>query len=158
MELCSMLCASLDGRGIWGRKDTCICMAESLHSSPETITTVIPQYKNKNLKFGGKKPKTNKHKNVCVYTHLLNLLCYWGNRSKELPLIPNTTCKAICFSTYLYPLLVPPPLQKTSQSLHRSYGNHPLSPFQRPGSNNLISPFCTQTSSPILKKITTQPF
>ena len=25
-ELCSMLCGSLDGRGVWGRMDTCICM------------------------------------------------------------------------------------------------------------------------------------
>ena len=25
MELCSMLCGSLDRRGVWGRKDTCIC-------------------------------------------------------------------------------------------------------------------------------------
>ena len=24
MELCSMLCGSLDGRGFWGRMDTCI--------------------------------------------------------------------------------------------------------------------------------------
>ena len=29
-ELWSMLCCSLDGRGVWGRMDTCICMAESL--------------------------------------------------------------------------------------------------------------------------------
>ena len=29
-ELCSMLCGSLDGRGVWGRIDTCIWMAESL--------------------------------------------------------------------------------------------------------------------------------
>ena len=27
-ELSSMLCGSLDGRGVWGRMDTCICMAE----------------------------------------------------------------------------------------------------------------------------------
>ena len=41
-ELCSMLCGSLDGREVWGRMDTCICicMAESLCSSPETITTL----------------------------------------------------------------------------------------------------------------------
>ena len=26
MELCSMLCGSLDGRGVWERMDTCICM------------------------------------------------------------------------------------------------------------------------------------
>ena len=30
MELCSMLCASLHGRGFWGSMDTCTCMAESL--------------------------------------------------------------------------------------------------------------------------------
>ena len=44
MELYSMLCASLDGRGVWGRMDTCVCMADSLHYSPETITTLIVGY------------------------------------------------------------------------------------------------------------------
>ena len=28
MELCSMLCASLEGKGGWGRMDTCIYMAD----------------------------------------------------------------------------------------------------------------------------------
>ena len=42
--LCSMLCASLDGRGAWGRMDTCICVTESLHCSPETITTLLIGY------------------------------------------------------------------------------------------------------------------
>ena len=37
MELCSKLCSSLDGMGVRGRMDTCICMAESLFCSPETI-------------------------------------------------------------------------------------------------------------------------
>ena len=45
MELCSMLCASLDGRGVWGRMDTCICMAESFWCSPKTITTLLISYK-----------------------------------------------------------------------------------------------------------------
>ena len=53
-ELCSVLCGSLDGRGFEGRVDACICMAESFHHSPETITTLlmgyIPQYKIKNSK------------------------------------------------------------------------------------------------------------
>ena len=31
-----MFCGSLDGRGVWGRVDT--CMTESLPCSPETIT------------------------------------------------------------------------------------------------------------------------
>ena len=37
-ELCSVLCGSLDGRGVWARMDTCICMAESLPCPPETIS------------------------------------------------------------------------------------------------------------------------
>ena len=36
-ELCSVLCGSLDGRGVWRRRDTCTCMAESLCCLPETI-------------------------------------------------------------------------------------------------------------------------
>ena len=34
-ELYSMWCASLDGKGVWGRMDICICMAESLRYSPD---------------------------------------------------------------------------------------------------------------------------
>ena len=44
MELYSMFCASLDGRGIWGRMDTRICMADSLHYAPKTITTLLIGY------------------------------------------------------------------------------------------------------------------
>ena len=44
MELYSMLCGSLDGRGIYERMDTCACMAESLCCSPETITTFLINY------------------------------------------------------------------------------------------------------------------
>ena len=66
MELCSLLLASLDGRGVWRRMDTCIRMAESLCCPPEIITTLLigytsdmtettqqqqQQYKIKRLKF-----------------------------------------------------------------------------------------------------------
>ena len=37
-ERCLLLCGSLDGRGVWRRMDTCICMAESFCCPPETIT------------------------------------------------------------------------------------------------------------------------
>ena len=48
----SVLCGSLDGRGVWGRMDTCVCMAESLCCSPETITTLLIDYTPKqNKKF-----------------------------------------------------------------------------------------------------------
>ena len=40
-ELCPMSCGSLDGRGVWGKKDACTRMAESLCSPPETMTTVL---------------------------------------------------------------------------------------------------------------------
>ena len=39
-----MLYASLDGRGIWGKMDTCICMTESLHYSPDAITALLIDY------------------------------------------------------------------------------------------------------------------
>jgi len=44
MELCLVLHDSLDGRGVWGRVDTCRCMAESLYCPPETIPTVLIGY------------------------------------------------------------------------------------------------------------------
>ena len=40
-ELCSVSRGSLDGRGVWGRMDTCTCMAESLHCAPKTILTLL---------------------------------------------------------------------------------------------------------------------
>ena len=55
MELWSILCDSPDGRGLQGRMDTCICMAESLHYSLETITTLLISYtsiQNKKFKKG----------------------------------------------------------------------------------------------------------
>ena len=41
---CLMSCSSLDGRGVWGRMDTCIHMAESLRYSTETIMTLLIGY------------------------------------------------------------------------------------------------------------------
>ena len=57
MELCSVLCVRLDGRGVWGRMDTCICMAESLHCLPETITTLLISYTPIQNALGVKKKK-----------------------------------------------------------------------------------------------------
>ena len=41
MELCLVFYDSLDGRGVWGRMDTCLCMTESLCYSAETTTTLL---------------------------------------------------------------------------------------------------------------------
>ena len=43
-KLSSMSCGSLDGKGVWGRMDTCIGMAESLCYSPEMTTTLLICY------------------------------------------------------------------------------------------------------------------
>ena len=32
---------SLVGRGVLGKMDTCVCMTESLCSSPKTVTTLL---------------------------------------------------------------------------------------------------------------------
>ena len=40
-ELCSVSYGSLDGRGVWRRMKTYICITESLHCSPETFTTLL---------------------------------------------------------------------------------------------------------------------
>jgi len=50
MELGSMLCGNLDGRGVWGRMATCVYMAESLHCSPETITPLFVNWLYPNTK------------------------------------------------------------------------------------------------------------
>ena len=57
MELCSMLCGSLNGKGVWGQMDTHIYVAESLRCSPETMITLLISYtpiQNKKLQNGGK--------------------------------------------------------------------------------------------------------
>ena len=68
-ELCLMSCGSLDGSGVWGRMDTCICMAESLSCSPETTTTLLigdPPIQNKKFKVQGEE-KCLGTKEACKY-------------------------------------------------------------------------------------------
>ena len=45
-----MLCGSLDGKGVWGRMDICVCMAESLCCSPEIITVLFVNWLYPNTK------------------------------------------------------------------------------------------------------------
>ena len=59
MELCSILCGGLDGREVWGRMDTCICLIESLCCPYETIIALLTGYtpvQNKKLKKSKTKP------------------------------------------------------------------------------------------------------
>ena len=61
MELCSRWCGSRAGREVWGRMDTRVYVAESLHCSPETITALLMGCTPvQNKKF------ERKHKNVQI--------------------------------------------------------------------------------------------
>ena len=56
-----MSCGSLDGRGVWGKMDTYVCMTESLWCPSESVTTLLIGYtpiQNKKLKK--KKGKSEK--------------------------------------------------------------------------------------------------
>ena len=75
-EPCSMLCNSLDMMGIWGRMDTCMCMAESFHCLPETITTLLNSYTPKQNVFGVKKIKLKK-KILCVCMYYILCVCIY---------------------------------------------------------------------------------
>ena len=44
MKLSSVLCGNLDEKGVWGRMDACIYMAEFLFYSSEFITTLLIVY------------------------------------------------------------------------------------------------------------------
>ena len=68
-ELCSMICARLDGSGVWGRMDTRICMAESLNRSPEAVTTLAIGYTPIQNVFGLKEKIKMKKKNLKKTQH-----------------------------------------------------------------------------------------
>ena len=56
-----MLYSSPDGRGVWGRMDTRICMAEPLGFPPETITALfVNQLYSIQLKIVKKKKEKEK--------------------------------------------------------------------------------------------------
>ena len=55
-----MLGGSLDGREVWGRMDTGICMAESLPCSPETIIVFLPGESHGQRSLAGYSPRGHK--------------------------------------------------------------------------------------------------
>ena len=65
-ELCSMLCGSLGGRGVWRGMGTRVCMAESLCCSPETITTLLISYMPIQSGFGVKNKRITEYLE-CAY-------------------------------------------------------------------------------------------
>ena len=58
-ELCSVLCGSLDGRGVWGTMDTLLCM--TLCCTPKATTTVLISYTPTQNKMLKKKTKLYLH-------------------------------------------------------------------------------------------------
>ena len=52
------------GRGVWGRMDTCMCVSETLHCSPETHNIVL---------YPNTKEKVNKIKNLMSFYPIIFL-------------------------------------------------------------------------------------
>ena len=76
MELCSMSCGSLDGRGVWGRMDMCICMLESHVYSPETIAILLIGYTStQNKHFKRKNKMDNQQGPTAWHRELCSMLC-----------------------------------------------------------------------------------
>ena len=94
MELSSKLCSSLDGRGVWGRMDTCICIAESLHCSPETITTLLTGYTPiQNKKLGGECKKKNCITPAALFKKKVILIIHSRGASQVTLLVKNLPAK-----------------------------------------------------------------
>ena len=84
----------VDGRGVWGRKDTYICMAESLCCPPETITTLLFSYtpiQNKKLK----KKKQSMQKSPVWFLPLRSPLPSWLHKINTRDSAANNTRKHI---------------------------------------------------------------
>ena len=84
-----MLCDRLDGRGVWGGMDTNIFMAESLHCSSETITTLLviwlyPSTKLKVLKTN-KKCQLEKGNQMPSRFYALFCDCCYAHFCKQVP-------------------------------------------------------------------------
>ena len=64
--ICSVVCGSLDERGVWQRMETCICTPESFCCPPETVTILLTghtprQNKKLNKFFQKRKLKASPH-------------------------------------------------------------------------------------------------
>ena len=90
MELSSMLWGSLDRRGVWGRMDTCICMAESLYCSPETIARLLISYM-----LIQKKKSLGKNYQKKNWTQMVTQMI------KNLPTMWETQVQSLCQEDHL---------------------------------------------------------
>ena len=75
-ELCPMLGGRLEGRGVWGRIDTYICVAESPCCPPKTTTLLIRYTPTQNIHSLTEKKKKRKH--FLSLTHHYKSLCDFG--------------------------------------------------------------------------------
>ena len=93
MELCSTLCGSLHARGVWGKMDTCVHMAESLCCSSEATTALLSGYN----PIQNKKLITTKHCGQfldCFHVHnqeiiyiKVHSLSNFGQSEKEMVIV-----------------------------------------------------------------------
>ena len=122
MELCSMSCARLHRRAVWGRMDIGICMTESLRCSPETTTTLlyISVQNKKCLKFEKKitsynlRNKTHKTWQKILTDILWKIYQWLRSTWREIPNIINHCCCFCLHQTINHRALLPSPWQHIS--------------------------------------------
>ena len=145
MELCAILCGSLDGRGIWVRMDTCTWKVESLWCSLETATTLLIGYTPvQNKKLGNKQTKNQLtsnplHEGFFLWSfHFISIL--WEESCSELE------HESISVAPYLdYALEIVNTLETVSNIWNKSYYLYevkiylPEIPLGRPSSQSAQS-------------------
>ena len=90
----------MDGRGVWGRINTCICMAESLRCSPETITTLLIVYQSVQFScsvvFDSLRPHELQHARPPCPTPRVHSdscpLSQWCHPTISCPVVPFSSC------------------------------------------------------------------
>ena len=88
-----MLYASLDGNEVWGRMDTCLCMTESLHCSPETVTTLLFGCTPIQNVFGVKKKKNEIPESALADPQLMVRVKACGRGTVAFPWVLGTLAK-----------------------------------------------------------------
>ena len=97
-----MLCASLDGRGIWGRMDTCIRTPEFFQCSSETITALLTGYNPIHKKSFKKRGLYNSNIFLKPEVNIQNVNKHFKNNvdcSSVFVLSPISFCKSEIFIT-----------------------------------------------------------
>ena len=99
-ELCAMSCGSLDGRGVWGRMDTCVSMVECLCCPPKVSQRCKLAMPQNNRKFLKVTSITRTHNKIDSEDGLFKKDLIRNLREEACS--PSTSCKRPTQTNFLY--------------------------------------------------------